>query len=141
MNILEFFTKTKKQILVIDDESAINDLLAVALRSAGYRVFTAGNADEGLEILSAKNIDLIITDIRMPFKNGIEFIRELKQEDEHRHTPVFFMSGYYSPKEMQRLRDKFKDIEVFNKPIQISKLVRKVNTCIQGGTDVAIEGR
>ncbi|MBN1352794.1 response regulator [candidate division KSB1 bacterium] len=64
--------KTKKRILLVDDETVIVDLLSRILASEGYTVDTARSGDVALEKLSGENYDLIISDMRMPGINGKE---------------------------------------------------------------------
>jgi CheY-like chemotaxis protein len=81
-------------ILVVDDNADYVHLLTEALVSAGYDVHSAEDGVEGCEVLTSRNIDLIISDIRMPRLDGIKlhsFAREMKR---HRSTRFIFLSGY-----------------------------------------------
>jgi CheY-like chemotaxis protein len=66
-----------RTVLVIDDETKIQDLCRRVLEEAGYRVATAANGVEGLGFIREHPTDLVICDIFMPEKDGIETIREL----------------------------------------------------------------
>jgi CheY-like chemotaxis protein len=66
------------RILVIDDEAIIRDLLRDILESDGHEIVEAENGHEGLERYDPESIDLVITDIMMPEKDGFETISELK---------------------------------------------------------------
>lgn len=68
-----------KRILVIDDNDMIRDMMCTILVDAGYRVVAAANGKEGLDALAAQPIDLILTDILMPEKEGIETIIEVRK--------------------------------------------------------------
>jgi DNA-binding NtrC family response regulator len=69
---------TTPTILVVDDEETVRRPLARYLVSAEYEVLEASSADEALGMLSAGDIDLLITDIRMPGTDGIELLRRAK---------------------------------------------------------------
>ena len=69
-----------KRILVIDDERQICEMLRKKLESVGYAVAEAPNGKVGLKLHKENLFDLIITDIFMPEKEGLETIRELKQD-------------------------------------------------------------
>lgn len=81
------FTKTKQaetdrpRILIIDDDALMRLALAKILLSSGYDVEQAGDGDEGLRLQRSQSFDLIITDLIMPDKEGIQIIRELRKED------------------------------------------------------------
>ncbi|MGV1098191.1 response regulator [Thiovibrio sp. JS02] len=68
-----------KRILVIDDEPGIRNLLKEMLEISGYEVLVAANGNEGVAQFKTFHPDLIITDMVMPEKNGIEAIMDLKK--------------------------------------------------------------
>ncbi|RDH85756.1 MAG: response regulator [endosymbiont of Galathealinum brachiosum] len=68
------------RILIIDDEEDIRDVLQLILESVGYDVRIASNGDMAIEFQREEPADLIITDIIMPGKNGVDIITEIKKE-------------------------------------------------------------
>ncbi len=67
-------------VLVVDDEEHICEIVAATLEPVAAKIFKAGSAEEALEILRDENLDVVISDIRMPGMNGLEFLRQAKQE-------------------------------------------------------------
>jgi len=67
-------------ILIIDDEEDIRDALQMVLESVGHDVKVASNGNEAIEIQRGEPADLIITDIIMPGKDGVDTIKEIRQE-------------------------------------------------------------
>ena len=67
-------------ILVIDDEASVRTLVRQVLEEEGHLVNEAADGEEGLAQLQSTPIDLVITDIFMPHKEGIETIRELRRQ-------------------------------------------------------------
>ncbi len=67
-------------ILVIDDEVQIRDVLRTVLERVGYEVTEAGDGNEGLQIYAEGSIDLVVTDIIMPEKGGIDTIMDLRRD-------------------------------------------------------------
>ncbi len=65
-------------ILVVDDEETQRKVLAGFLRKKGFETFTAAGVDEAVQIASSRTIDLVLTDLRMPGRGGIELIEELR---------------------------------------------------------------
>ena len=86
-----------KKILVVEDEKALCLLYREELGKAGYEITTAYDADAALEELKKKPFDLIITDIRMPGKNGIELITQIMGL--RKDIPIIINSAYQSYKE------------------------------------------
>jgi len=71
----------QKNVLVVDDISSIRTFIRLILEAENYNVFEASNGEEGIEVYKKSgNIDLIITDIYMPKKSGLELVVELREE-------------------------------------------------------------
>lgn len=100
-------------VLLIDDDESYRGLLKIILESGGYEIVEAEDGKEGLKKLAESSIDLVITDIMMPEKDGIEVLVELKKR--HNKLPVFAISG----KEEMYLKTAqlLGACEVFKKPI------------------------
>ena len=83
----------RKKILLIDDEQDILEIISYNLEKEGYQVFTAGNGNEG--IAKAKEIlpDLILLDVMMPEKDGIETCQDLRKIKELQKTLIVFLSA------------------------------------------------
>jgi len=68
-----------RSVLVIDDDPFIRDLAAVALRRSGFVVNVAKDGREGLRMLEAQSVDLVVTDIFMPEADGLEVLRAIRR--------------------------------------------------------------
>jgi CheY-like chemotaxis protein len=67
------------RILIIEDDNEVREFLESLLERAGYETLAAGNGKEGVELFSSTAVDLVITDIIMPEKDGIETIMDMKR--------------------------------------------------------------
>lgn len=83
---------TRASLLVIDDESLMREYVEEALIREGYRVYTAMSGKDGLEVLRQKQVDLVITDLKMAPMDGLEVLRQVKAED--KDTVVIVMTAY-----------------------------------------------
>lgn len=72
--------RTMASVLVVDDDDDLRDSLKSLLEREGHNVSTASNGSDAVSIFRSEPTDLIITDIIMPEKGGLEFIIELRQE-------------------------------------------------------------
>jgi DNA-binding response OmpR family regulator len=88
----------KHKLLVIDDEKSIRLLLENFL-SQMYDVVCKNDGQEALEWLEGNLPDLIICDIQMPYLDGYQFLKKLRQRGFTKHTPVLMLSGVESSKE------------------------------------------
>jgi DNA-binding NtrC family response regulator len=81
-------------ILIVEDEQKMLRLLELKLSEEGWTIFSAGDAETGLKILSRETIDLVLSDIKLPGMNGIEFLQAIRRA--HTDTPVVLMTAYGS---------------------------------------------
>ncbi|HVV43668.1 MAG TPA: sigma-54 dependent transcriptional regulator [Bryobacteraceae bacterium] len=82
----------KARILIIDDELEIRESLEALLTSEGYEVDLAGSAAEGERKLESRAWDLVLLDLMMPDKSGMEVLRDVRERD--RHTPIFMITAW-----------------------------------------------
>ncbi len=87
-------TSYRGRVLVIDDEPDIRESLEALLSSENYRVELASNATEGLRKLETSTYDLVLVDLMMPDKSGMEVLEEIRLRD--RETPLFMITAYGS---------------------------------------------
>ena len=80
-----------RTILVIDDDEAVRYAISRVARQAGFAVALAANGEEGLDLLDRVSPALVITDLIMPEKEGLETIRELRQR--RPDLPIIAISG------------------------------------------------
>ena len=129
-----------KKILLIDDEQDILEILSYNLEKEGYQVFTANNGNEGF--VKAKEIipDLILLDVMMPEKDGIETCQEMRQIKELQKTLIVFLSAR---------SEEFSQLAGFDagandyivKIIKPKVLISKVNALLQLTTQVAEQSK
>lgn len=83
-----------RRILVVDDEPRTREALALYLQGLGYLVDSTGDAEAGLNFVR-QGVDLVISDIRMPDMDGIEFLQEIRAL--RPGLPVILITGYPGP--------------------------------------------
>ncbi|KAA3616195.1 MAG: response regulator [Calditrichaeota bacterium] len=81
-----------ENILIVDDEKAILDMMAETISRWGYNPITADNGDTAIEKIHNTPIDLLLTDFRLPKRNGIELVKEIKEVDPT--TKAILFTGY-----------------------------------------------
>src|SRR5574337_1297625 len=79
-----------KKILVVDDEKTISDIVKFNLTKEGYEVLTAFDGEEALEIFATEQPDLILLDLMLPQKDGLEVAREIRKSSE---VPIIMVSA------------------------------------------------
>jgi DNA-binding response OmpR family regulator len=81
-----------RQILFVEDTADTRDLVEFSLQSEGFTVTTAQTADEGLGLARTKPFALILLDIGLPDKDGLELCREIRRFDQQ--TPILFYTAF-----------------------------------------------
>ncbi len=114
-------------ILVIDDEFAIRTLIRTVLEEHGYQVLEAADGTEGLRMVHEQPVKLVITDVVMPDKGGIELLMELRKE--FKNLAIILMSGKIETDadSFQELAAQFGDQAVLPKPFSMNRLLAVVD--------------
>lgn len=80
-------------ILVIDDESHIQHVVSLKLRNAGYEVETAADGEEALHAMSSRRPTLVVSDLQMPYLDGIELCRAMLDRPDLCDVPVIVLTA------------------------------------------------
>lgn len=119
-------TGTVKKILIADDEPDILEIIQYNLQSEGYEVATAKNGNEAIDMAKRINPDLIILDIMMPGRNGIEVCNLLRMQPAFKDTLIIFLTALSDEgTEVKGLESGADDY--ITKPVSPKVLVSKVN--------------
>jgi len=121
------------RILVVDDEAMLRRTLRAMLEKAGHTVAEAEDGREGLELFSAQPFDLVLTDIIMPNREGVETIGDIRRLNPK--VPIIAMSGGGSAGGdlFLNLASQLGATRTLAKPIRQSDLIEAVNACLQTG--------
>jgi phosphate regulon transcriptional regulator PhoB len=84
---------SKPLIVVVEDETDIQDIIAYNLKREGYDVLTASRGDQGLSLIQAKNPDLVILDIMLPGIDGLTICQQLRAETKTKALPIIILSA------------------------------------------------
>ncbi|MCD6530996.1 PAS domain S-box protein, partial [bacterium] len=129
----EHYGKTEgaETILVADDEPVLLNLLVDLLQSRGYRVLTAGNGAEAVELYKKRcdEIDLVLLDILMPKMDGLEALKEIKKIDPG--AKILVISGYAQMDKIDSCLEAGA-LGFVKKPFRISELSEKIWAALHG---------
>lgn len=124
---------TGERILVVEDESAIVDIVCRALRRHGYETESAGDGDAALDKAAALRPDLVILDLMLPKMDGWEVCRRLRATPETASTPVIMLTARRDE------RDVLEGLEIgaddyIKKPFSLAELVARVRALLRRTT-------
>jgi CheY-like chemotaxis protein/putative methionine-R-sulfoxide reductase with GAF domain len=121
-----------KNLLIVDDEETL--LLIMVGRFEEYsdrlKIFTARNGKEAVSILESKEIDLVVTDLKMPKMDGIELLAYMSHK--HPEIPAIAVSAYCTPQIQKKLKE-MGALRVMDKPVDFDRLAQEVLKGLEGG--------
>ena len=122
--------KLMARILLVDDEISIRRLLQTILAHEGHEVTTACDGNEGLSLVNLAIFDLVITDLIMPDKEGLEMIREIRKS--HPNLKIIAMTGggHGNPTEYLTWAKAFGVQETVLKPFTRDEMVTAVRSTL-----------
>lgn len=117
-----------KSILIVEDHKELRSYLK-SLLAPEYKIHLAANGSAALDILQAGNIDLILTDLMMPYMDGFELIEHLKKDKELKKIPVLVVSARTDKSEKLELLDKGAK-DVISKPFDKAELQVRIKNAL-----------
>jgi DNA-binding NtrC family response regulator len=118
----------KGSILVIDDEAEIREGLELLLKTEGYQVSMADTGQSGLLRLGEQPYDLLLLDVSLPDRNGIELLKDIRRQDPH--LPIVLITAYGSI-EMARAAFKSGAMDYITKPWSNDELLAQVAQAVE----------
>jgi two-component system response regulator PilR (NtrC family) len=117
-------------ILIVDDELSMREFLQILLEKEGYKTLTAANGSEAVKLIQANNIELVISDIRMPEMTGLDLLKEVKKKDYF--IPVIMITAYASPEDAV-LAMKGGAYDYITKPFKVDEIKNIIKTALNSG--------
>ena len=129
---------SRNRILIVDDEPAIREMVAVALELADFDVLEAENAQRGHEIIVDERPDLVLLDWMLPSVTGIELARRLKRDETTNEVPIIMLTA------KSEEDNKIQGLEVgaddyITKPFSTRELISRIKAVLRRASSVAAE--
>ena len=118
------------KILIVDDEPTIVETIETKMRREGYSVFSAASAEEGMRVFRQVKPDLMILDIMLPARSGLELCKAIRNDSK---TPIIFLSARASEADRVAGLDLGADDYVI-KPFNLSELAARVKAVLRRAT-------
>ena len=117
-------------VLIVDDESAIRDMVSVALEVAGYRCLQAGNARTAHALIIDASPDLVLLDWMMPETSGLELLRRLRRDELTAKLPVIMLTAKAEEDNMIQGLDSGAD-DYMSKPFSPRELIARIKSILR----------
>jgi two-component system phosphate regulon response regulator PhoB len=120
----------KPVVLVVEDEAALVTLLRYNLEAEGFEVLDAPDGEEGLLVLSERNVDLVLLDWMLPNLSGIEVCRQIRRRQETRNLPVIMLTA--RGEEGDRIRGLNAGADDYlSKPFSYKELIARIHAVLR----------
>ncbi len=119
-----------KRIVLIDDDPEFRNMLQEGLTQAGFEIFPACDGVEGLTCIKENMPDLVITDIIMPEKEGVETILEIKALYPDMKYIAISGGGRSKPEGYLTVAKSLGAVETFSKPFKLVDLIKTINSVL-----------
>jgi len=129
---------SRNRILIVDDEPAIREMVAVALELADFDVLEAENAQRGHEIIVDERPDLVLLDWMLPSVTGIELARRLKRDDTTNEVPIIMLTAKSEEDNKIQGLDVGAD-DYITKPFSTRELISRIKAVLRRASSVAAE--
>lgn len=126
-------------LLIVEDDPDILELLNTTLTFRGYRVITARNGREGLEVVKKQHPAIVIADIMMPALDGFGLVHRLRLNRETRDIPVVFITATYVAPEDKEFALNIGATRFIEKPIDLEDFLTTIAELLKRGMPVAVE--
>ena len=118
------------KLLLIEDDVSMLDLLRVHLKAAGHAVRAVSDAADGIRAILAEAPELILSDIAMPYLDGMELLRALRSDPMTRRIPVIFLTGRDDDDTAVKAHQLGVD-DFLTKPIQVEDLLSAIDKALK----------
>ncbi len=119
--------KSKKHILIIDDDQEVIELLKDLFEGNDFFVGTASNGLDGLGYFKHHLPDLVISDLLLPGEHGLNVIKTIKEKY---FLPVIIISSIYKQGQLKNIMEEYFVEDFFHKPLKLYVLLEKVNSIL-----------
>lgn len=116
-----------KKILIIEDESALQKSLGDTLREGGFEVLSALDGEIGERLAKSEKPDLIILDLTLPKKDGLEVFQSLKDEEKTRNIPVVVLTNIEKIEHVEKVLEMGAKTYLVKSNYTLKEILEKIN--------------
>lgn len=129
----------KGYLLIVEDDPDILNLVQTTLNFSGYRVKTARNGSEGLDVVAQEHPELVIADIMMPKLDGFGFVHRLRINPETRAIPVVFITATFVSAEDRDFALNIGVTRFIQKPLNLDEFLVTIKELLSSRTPLVLE--
>jgi len=126
-----------KKVLIVEDDTFLHNLLSAKmkqLRDKGVEVFPTLNADMAYKTATEHQPDVILLDLAMPGKHGLDFLAEIREEERFKTTPVIILSNMSGDEDKRRAKELGVVAYFVKADFALDELIEKISEVLKGNT-------
>ena len=132
-------TEATYRVLVIDDDGNLRQLLKLLFEHHGYEILLAPDGEIGMTLAEGGRPDVILLDVAMPYRSGLEVYLDLQNNPLTSNIPVLVCSAALTKREAETWQGMPNGIEVVQKPFDINRLIARIaNICEERGAEIGV---
>lgn len=116
-----------RKILIIEDDTFLQDLEANKLKKDNFEIITASTGDEALEKINEPNIDLILLDLILPGVEGLDILKKIKENKNTKNIPIIVFSNLSEEKDIQKAKEIGATDFMIKSNFSLSELAEHIN--------------
>ena len=124
-------TEGKYNVLIVDDEASVRHLIECLLKEMEYNTHHASNGKEALEILKKTSVDLIILDLLLPGKHGLNVCSKIREIDKLRNTPILIITAVYTKSKYNYQSREYGANAFMTKPFDNEAFIAQVSRLVE----------
>jgi len=117
-------------VLVVDDESSVRRLIECLLQELKYNTHQACNGEEAIEILKKVNVDLIILDLLLPGKHGLDICSKIREMENLQNTPILIITAVYTKSKYNYQSKEYGANAFMTKPFEVDTFINEVSRLV-----------
>ena len=118
-------------VLVVDDEVSVRRLIEYLLKEMKYNTHQACNGEEAIEILKKVDVDLIILDILLPGKHGLDICTMIREMDKSKNIPIMIITGVYTKSKYNYQSKEYGANAFMTKPFEVDTFINEVSKLLK----------
>jgi DNA-binding response OmpR family regulator len=132
-------TEATHRVLVIDDDGNLRQLLKLLFEHHGYEILLAPDGEIGMTLAEGGRPDVILLDVAMPYRSGLEVYLDLQNNALTANIPVLVCSAALTQRETETWQGMPNVVEVVQKPFDINKLIARIaGICEQRAAEIGV---
>ena len=132
-------TEATHRVLVIDDDGNLRQLLKLLFEHHGYEILLAPDGEIGMTLAEGGRPDVILLDVAMPYRSGLEVYLDLQNNPLTTNIPVLICSAALTKRETETWQAMPNVVEVVQKPFDINKLIARIaNICEERAAAIGV---